>query len=226
MNILRLTLALVLIWGSAQAQDTTRTITVTGHGSAASAPDMATISLGVETDARRADEALSANSALMSDVFETLTQDGIDPSDIQTSNLSLFPQYDNRSSGQGVGIARYVARNMLTIRVRELDSLGGILDRLNEAGANRINAITFGFADPDPLTEIARKKAVADGIARAQLYAEAANVALGPLLTLSDSTSGAMPRPMARAEAMAMDVPIAGGELSLTATVHMVFTID
>lgn len=222
-----LAIYLLVIGGAAVAQENARTLSVTGTGAVAVKPDQATIAVGVETDARRAAEALEVNSALMGQVLAALADAGVADQDVQTTALTLHPQYDNRSSGQGIGIARYVARNMLTIRVRRIDDLGPVLDAVNDAGANAIHSIQFGVSDPEPHRDAARQAAVRDATRKAALLAEAAGVALGPLMVLTEGgATRPQPMAMARAESMAMDVPIAEGEVSLSATVHLVFAIE
>ena len=228
MVLLRLFVVLTLFGTSAVATEL-RTISVTGVGEVSMVPDMATIRAGVQTQDRRADVAIRENSEVMAQVFEQLKRANIAEKDIQTADLSLFPQYDNRSSGQGVGISHYVAQNTLIVRVRDLEALGAILDGINKSGVNRINGISFGMQNSDAAMENARKAAVADAMAKAELYAAAAGVVLGPLQSLTEPGAGSpVPRPMAmaRAESMAMDVPIAQGEVSLSARVHMVFAIE
>ena len=93
------------------------------------------------------------------------------------------------------------------------------------SGANRIDGIGFEIAEAEALLDMARAEAVRDGQARAALYAEAAGVGLGPVISITERGGGA-PRPMmARAE-MAMDMPVAEGRLSLGASVEMVFGIE
>lgn len=217
----------VLIGSPALAQDV-RTLSVSGLGEVSAAPDMATIRAGVETRERRADDALRENSTLMGQVFDTLSRQGIAPADMQTSGLGLFPQFDNRSNGQGRGIAQYVAQNTLTVRVRDLDSLGAILDAINQAGINQLQGISFGMSDNSDLLNAARIAAVEDARAKAELYATAAGVTLGDLISLSEPGTTPSPRPMAmaRAESMAMDVPITAGELAISARVTLIYALD
>lgn len=226
MVLLRWILILFMMATPGLAEES-RTIAVTGVGTVSATPDMVTIRAGVQTEDRRAAQALRDNSALVADVLKTLARFDVAPRDIQTTNLSLYPQYDNRSKGQGVGISHYVAQNIVTIRLRDIPRLGAILDAINEEGVNRIENISFGFQDDSALMTAARQSAVKDGLARAELYAGAAGVALGPLLSLNEAGASA-PRPigMARAESMAMDVPVAEGELAVRAQVNMVFGIE
>ena len=116
---------------------------------------------------------------------------------------------------------------MVTIRVRRLDELGAILDQVARDGANSFNGLQFGIAEPGPLRDAARRKAVEDAMARAALLAAAAGVSLGPVLSITDAPAGG-PRPVMADMAFARSaeaLPVAAGELSLGASVSMVFAI-
>jgi uncharacterized protein len=202
-------------------------ITVTGTGTVEAVPDIATLSIGVTTQGETAAEALTANSTALDAVMARLTAAGIEARDMQTSNLSLNPNwtgYDS-SSVAGQTIAGYVASNMLTIRVRALDGLGAVLDAAVADGANTLNGVTFGLADPEPALNEARQEAVADARARAELLAAAAGVKLGRVLSISEGSAPMDPVPMFRAEASAAPVPVAGGELGLSANVTILYQI-
>jgi uncharacterized protein len=110
------------------------------------------------------------------------------------------------------------------VRVRDLAALGTILDAAVTDGANTLNALTFGLADPAPATDAARTEAVADARARAELLAAAAGVSLGPVLAITEGGTGADPAPMFR-EASMSPVPVMGGEMGISAYVSMTFAI-
>ena len=203
-------------------------ITVTGEGRMAAIPDMATIHVGVSEEAPTAAEALGQMSRRGESILAQLTEAGLEARDIQTSGLTLRPLYNSRSDSFSEEITGFVAETRFTVRVRDLPALGGILDEVvREAGANRLQSVEFALSDPGPARDEARRDAVADGQARAALYAEAAGVALGPLLSLDERTSGGMPIPIMEARMMdaASFVPIAEGEIVIDAQVTMVFAI-
>jgi len=220
---------MVITPGILSAQSSLRQLTLTGKGSVFVAPDMATVSLGVSSLNKKASDAMRANSAAMGKVFNRLKAAGIEPRDIQTSQLSLNPRW-SRSSNNNTPprIIGYQATNTVTVRVRKLDQVGGVLDALTQVGANRINSISFGIQTPRPHQDEARRRAVKDARAKADLYAKAAGVELGRIISISENSTRVQPRPIARMEmaAMAADaVPVAGGELSLHASVTLVFEI-
>lgn len=207
---------------AAPAAETSPTLTVTGRGEVAAVPDMATITLGVTSQAKTAGDAMDKTSAATAVVLKTLQTAGIDARDMQTSDLSLDPVWSN---GAGTGGARriegFTARNTLRVRVRELDRLGAVLDDVLRVGANTFRGLSFGLQEPEPLADRAREKAVTDAHRKAALIAEAAGVALGPVLSITEG-SGAVPAPVMM-EAARAPMPVAAGEVSLSATVTMVF---
>lgn len=204
-------------------------ITVTGEGEAVVQPDLATINLGVTTQAPTAADAMAQNSTSQTAVMEALTAAGIEPRDVQTSGLQLTPmmQYGENQPPKVTG---YQAQNIVTIRVRDLAALGSTLDTIVTAGANEINGITFSRDDADAVQDEARRDAVADAQHRAEVMAEAAGLTLGPVLGMRDAVFSAQPMPeMGMMRAMdasaAKQVPIAGGELAMTAQIEMRFAL-
>jgi len=200
-------------------------IVVTGTGTVEAAPDMATLSIGVTTQGESAAAALAANSAAVEAVMARLSAAGIEARDMQTSNLSLYPNWHS-SDSLAPSITSYVASNQLTIRVRQLDGLGAVLDAAVTDGANTLNGLTFGLADPEPVLDEARKEAVAAARARAELLATAAGVTLGRIVSISEGIDRSDPSPMYRAEVSAAPVPVAAGELGLSANVTIQFEIS
>jgi len=199
-------------------------ITVTGEGRVEAAPDRASFTAGVQSEAVRAEEAFGATAAAMRAVFEALAAAGIAPEDMQTSQLGVDALWADEGGGGQPRVRGYAASNLVTVRVREIPRLGAVIDAVAEAGANRIYGVAFEIASPQAAIDEARRRAVADAQARAELYAGAAGVTLGQVLSIRE-TGGDAPGPMfARAE-MAMDTPIAAGVSILTARVEIVYAI-
>ncbi|MEO1733453.1 MAG: SIMPL domain-containing protein, partial [Pseudomonadota bacterium] len=124
-------------------------------------------------------------------------------------------------------ITGFQASNTLIVRIRDLGGLGAMMDAVLQDGANDFRGLSFGMADPGPHVDAARSDAVADAMRKAQLMAAAAGLRLGPVLSISEGGSG-QPRPMMMemAAARASDaMPVAPGEVSLSATVSMVFAL-
>ncbi len=212
----------------AAAQDTPRQITVTGMAQVEAVPDLATVSVGVTTRAETAAAALAANSEAMQAVMTGLDESGIAPRDRQTSQLNLNPIYDDDRSGDGgvPVVTAYQADNTVTVRVHEIARLGPTIDALTKAGANRLYGIGFEVSEPREALDGARRKAVADAHARAELYAEAAGVTLGPVISLREDDGGGPTPYFAKAEAASAAPPIAEGTVTLTAEVVIVYAIE
>ena len=225
LSSLLLTASLALPFAAPAFAEGAGQITVTGSATLDVAPDIATISLGVTTNGDTAAAAMAANNAVLAGVLARLRAAGIAERDLQTSNLSLNPNWVGYDSGSVPTIANYTASNILTVRVRALDSLGAVLDAAITDGANTLNGLTFGLAEPRPTEDAARAAAVADAIARARLFAEAAGTGLGPIVSISESGAMVEPMPMFRTDSFAGAVPVAGGEVGISAAVTMVFEI-
>jgi uncharacterized protein len=212
----------------ADAREAPRTITVAGHGEVSATPDVARVALGVEADGETAEAALGAASERLAEILAALDAAGITPSDRQTVSLGLYPIYAaDESNRRPETVDGYRAQSMLSVKSADIGSVGALIDTLAGAGANRIDAISFELSEPDGPTAEARRGAVADAIARAQLYAGAAGVGLGPILSISESGTGQPgPNPLyARAAEMAAAVPIEQGSITVGADVLVVFGI-
>ncbi|WP_299785680.1 SIMPL domain-containing protein [uncultured Marivita sp.] len=217
----------VLVGISPLWAETTGQITVTGEGSVFAVPDMAVITMGASAEAETAKEAMDQTSDITTAILDRLTEAGVAERDMQTSDLSLSPLWSNRSSSENrPSIDGYQASNRVTVRVRDLESLGTILDAVLTDGANELGGLEFTLSDPEPLMNDARIKAVADARARAKLLADAAGVELGALISLSE-TGARAPRPEMLSMARASDsvVPVAQGEAELRASVTLVYEI-
>lgn len=226
----RLVLTLFLLApGLAAAQETPqRTLVVTGSAQVSAPPDVATISAGVETAAESAAEAMAANAAAMAQVIAALEAAGLDPADYQTTGFDVSEIWDDGGSPDGRRrVTGYRVSNALTIRARDVAGVGALIDGLGAAGANRFHSLVFSIDDPTPLIDAARRDAVAEARRKAALYADAAGVALGPVLSLREGGRGFEPGPFAapRAEA-AMDMPIAAGSVELGAEVEIVYGLE
>ncbi|MDG1375482.1 MAG: SIMPL domain-containing protein [Yoonia sp.] len=200
-------------------------ITVTGEGAISVVPDMARITLGVVQQADTAADAMDAMSEAMRGVLAQLNDAGVDPKHIQTGNLRLDQMYDNSSVGQ-TKLTGYAAYADVQVQVYELDKLGAILDAAVRDGANHMNGLQFDVADRAPAMTAARQAAVADARAKAEVYTEAAGVALGPILLMSETGANVGPIPMMAEMAFdsgARALPVSAGEMTIAANVTMVW---
>ncbi len=204
------------------------TLNLTAEGEVKAAPDNATITVGVQTKAATAAQAMAGNAAQMNQVLTALRQAGIADRDIQTSNISLSAQYAYAPNTQP-RLTGYQAANDVTIRVVDLKRLGASLDAVVTAGANQINGISFGLKDPAAAEDAARRAAVAALRAKADLYAQATGYHVARLVNLSEG-GGYAPAPMramnfARNSVGAEPTPVSAGELTVRINVTGVYEL-
>jgi uncharacterized protein YggE len=202
---------------------------VSATGEVSRVPDVAIISAGVMTRSASATAAISENAARMERVREALKRAGIADRDIQTSNISLNPEYRYQEN-QPPQLTGYTASNTVNVRFRDIRNTGRILDALVAQGANQINGPNLTIDKPDAALDEARTKAVAAGRARAELYARALGMRVVRLLSVSESGGYSVPQPMVmmRAErgGVAADTKIDPGEQQVQVTVAMSFELQ
>lgn len=201
------------------------TISVTGHGEVAVVPDMATLNIGVTSSGDTAAAALAANNEALGAVIGRLIGAKVSDRDMQSSNLSLNPNWVMTADGLGQEIKGYVASNQLTVRIRDLASVGAVLDAAVQDGANTLNGLSFGLADDADEQDAAKKAAVADALARAKLLAEAAGAKLGPIVSITEGGGYMPPMPMASFKADAASVPVLAGEIGVVADVTITWEL-
>jgi len=221
---------LLLLAGPAHANDDDdglRTVTVSGEGTAAARPDMAEVTAGVVDQAESARAAMTAANAQVAALISSLQGFGIADRDIETSRLNLQPVYPRQPRDQNTPPApvAFRAENSVTVRLRDIDRIGDLLDLMLAGEVNRINGIRFAIAEPAALLDRARREAMADARRRAALYAEEAGAGLGRVLAIQESTA-LPPRPMMRAAMAAEAAPaIAPGESEVRAVISVTFAL-
>jgi uncharacterized protein YggE len=201
-------------------------ISVTGEAHISVPPDLAQIDAGVTSEAKTAREASDANNAAMGKVLLALKGAGIDEKDTQTSRLSLQPENSIPKQGAASTIIGYRASNRVTIRLRDVTKVAGVIDTLVSAGANELGGINFMVSQASKLLDNAREQAVADARRKAEIYAKAAGVTLGPPISISE---GGVAQPVFRTKMAlpmaAAPAQIAQGEETLSITVGMTWAI-
>jgi len=200
-------------------------ISVTGEATVSVPPDRAQVEAGVTSDAKTAREASEANNAAMGKLLLALKAANIDQKDVQTSWLSLQPQYTPNRAGPAA-VAGYRASNRVTVRLHDVTKVAGIIDTLVGAGATDIGGINFMVSQASKLLDDARTEAVADARRKAEIYARATGVTLGAPLSVSE---GGAPMPLFKgrmaASQMAAPAAVAPGEETLAVTVNVSWAI-
>jgi len=205
------------------------TLTLAGDGTAEAKPELAIVQVGVAVTGKIAKDALAENSRLLTAALNAAKEAGVEPRDLQTSGLSLRPDIVRADKWPNREVVGYQVNNLVTMRVRDISKLGGLLDKLVVLGINDIRSISFSVESPAPLIEQARTAAIKDVMQKAQKFAEAANVKIVRVLELSENGIDApSPGPLAMARAASAprpDVPVEAGEISYRARVSATFEI-
>jgi hypothetical protein len=204
------------------------TLNLAAQGETKAAPDMAAIGLGITAEASTAAQALSDNAARMTRMLAALKGAGIAAKDIRTSGLNLNAQYAYEQ-GQPPRLTGYQATNQVSVTVHDLARLGAAVDATVAAGANQVNGITFGLADPTAAENAAREAAVRALQAKAELYGRATGYRIARLVSLSEGGASEGPRPpvpmMAMARAQKTATPVAPGELDIRIDIAGVYEL-
>ena len=216
----------------AQASGSQTGIWVTGEGSVDLNPDLALLNVGVEVEAATVSEARGGAATAMAAVIAAVKNRGLTDADIQTSSFNIWPRYDYIDGKQT--LAGYRVANSVTVKIRDLNAAGDIIDDVADAGgdATRIDGINFTVEDPMPYLADLREAAVRNAQEKAQHYADLIGASLGDLVYLTEAGGGAPPVPVARAELAFADsaarakTSVSGGELTLRLSVQAAFAIE
>jgi uncharacterized protein YggE len=215
---------------STDSDQTVRSINVSGVGRVKAAPDVADISLGVIIRDQEAGGASQQAAEAMEAVVTALLGMSIAEADIQTTSLSLNPVYDWESETPEV--TGWEANNMVNVTIRDIESVGDVVDTATAAGANSINGISFRIEDPTEAEAEARSAAVADAQAKADQLAADAGVEINGIVAITES-GGWQPEPLYVDREMAMGgemdtmamTPVLPGEIELSVSVIIQFEI-
>jgi len=236
-TVLGILLSVLLIIGlmampAMAAEDPVPSINVNATGSFSVAPDQALISLAVVTNDTTAQIAGEKNAKLTNSVIEALISKGIRRDTIQTSNFSVWPEYnynnENKDKPQIIG---YSARNQIQVSTKELTRVGTIIDTAIAAGANQVENIQFTKEDTAPAMQEALVKACVLARSKAQTIASALGLKLGKVLMINES-GGYYEEPMRNLKssgmggAMADMTPIEPGQIKITSSVSISYAIE
>ena len=216
-------------------------IWVTGTGQVSMEPDLVILNLGVESMANTVADANSSAADAMDAIMSSLTENGVEERDIQTHNFNVRPQYEwieieeNGRRSNRRELVGYEVTNSLTARIRDLESVGNVIDEVIAAGgdATRFDGIRFTVEDTSEVMSQLREKAVTDAMEKAQQIADVAGVTLGSLGYITDSSVRTQSvDPYQRRAGFALEAvesaatSISGGELEVSLTVHAAFSIQ
>lgn len=175
----------------AQAQSETAatvpgTITVVGEGKVSIEPDIARVQIGIEVMMPSVKEASDANKERLEAVLAALEEQGVAEADIQTSGFNVYAERFGPNGPLPDDQVNYRVSNNVSVTVRNLETLGALLDAAIEAGANNIYGVEFSLDDTDVIASEARASAVADAQAKAEELAELTGTTVGSVVSISE----------------------------------------
>lgn len=234
-RFLAVALAATLPLAAVEAQDAPLPLAMTGTrldiaatGEVTRAPDLATISAGVVTQAGSASKAMADNAQRMTATVAALRKAGIADRDIRTAALRLTPQY-RYADNQPPVLTGYEASNQVSVKFRDIAKAGSILDSLVAAGANQIDGPNFSVDRPESALDEARTQALATAKARAELYAKAAGLRVKRIVRIGEAGGVEPPvRPMMMMAARAKQdsTPVQPGEETLAISLQVTFELE
>jgi len=229
--ILAIALLAPLAARAAEAPSAGTLLQVSAQGEVHRVPDVAQVGVGVVTEAADAKAALAANATQMERVIAAVRKAGIADKDVQTTGVSLQPQYQYVEN-QPLKLSGYQANNRVSVKVRDVSKVGDVLDAFVAQGANQIDGPSFTLDDPDSALDEARRVALAKARARAAMYAKSLGLKIGRIVSIDETGAGFQPpQPMmmmAKA-GMAQDsaqTPVMPGEQSHGITLNVVFELE
>ncbi len=208
------------------------TLSITGKGETTTIPDSAYINIAVESTADTASGAVKNNAEKTNKVMEAIKA-GLGKDDkVSTAGYSLSPVYEYNNETKKSEFRGYRAANRIMVETTNLNDLGKLIDSVAQAGSNRIDSLTFDTTERESYKKRALTMAVEDAKATAETVAKAAGVRIVKILSITPSSDFPMPiyrdhefrGKMALAEAS--PTPIEPGELTVNASVNMVFEIE
>lgn len=224
-----LALAIILsacsVAGAGRAQ---RTISVTGTGTARLTPDIAVVTLGVQTQDEQVAKAVQDNNVRAFRVTDAVKAAGVAAADIQTSDFSVYSQAVFDPQGNATGEVFYVVSNTLTFTLRDISKLGDLLQVALESGANTVQNVSYSVADPSEALDKARLEAIQDAHDQAAQLASATGAELGPIFTLNEYSPvpGLLyPAPSFGKGGGGDGVPTSPGSLEYQVQMYIVYTL-
>jgi len=201
-------------------------LSVSGAGEVFAKPDIAVVSLGIQSEAKTVVGAQQQANQAMSSVMSALLNNGIAGADIQTTNFSIQPVWNYAENGQRT-LEGYQVSNMVTVTIRDVNSAGIVIDAVTAVGGDltRVDNISFTVSNPKQYNDQARELAINDAKYKAQQIASLAGVSLGRIIYISESEGG-IPTPVYLEQAIAVGTPISPGQLEVSVSVQMVYALQ
>lgn len=203
-----------------------RQVTVVGAGEVQGSPDTLTIDVGIEFVAPDVATAMNQTNERQHFLIDALTEAGVDETDINTTQVSLQPQYTSEP-GVPAAITAYRATNAIRVKIRELDSASEALALIISTGgdATRLNAVNYTIENDSQLVRDARARAFNDAKDRAEQYAQLSGLKLGNVISVSEAPDTDQPSPRPAQRAMNVDVPLEPGQQTVTFSVTAVWEL-
>ena len=184
-------------------------ILVTGSATIQSSPDLATLRVGVQSFDKNVEKAVNDNNTKIESIILNLGNKGLTEKDMETDQFNISPQREYRNNNPPI-VVGYNVSNILTVKIRNLESLGEIMQVAVGSGANTINGLSFSIEDPNPLRQKARGLAMEDALSRAEILADASGVEVGKPISIQELSYGG---PVVKSE------NLAGAELAMDARI-------
>ncbi len=198
-------------------------ITVTGTGMATGTPNQLVVSMGIQVSSGSVSAALDAANQAVSQVTSALAGQGVAAADIQTSGLSIYPNYQSSSPAP----VSYQVTESLTATLNEISAAGTQIEDAVRAGGNAItvDGVSLNLTDDGPLFAAARASAMRDARAKAEQFARAAGQPLGQVLSITPvaSSSPQVFAPDSAVSAGSAAVPISPGSQQVSVSVTVVY---
>lgn len=178
-----------------KSADVRNTITIEGEGKVRGIPDIATVDLGFSVESKEVRDAQKENAVTMNKLISGLKLLGVQGEDMQTTNYSIYPQYDYLKDG-GQKLRGYTVTQNVTVKIRDLGKVSDVLYQAGVLGLNQVGGIAFTMDEPEALRQHARVKALQSAQKKAGELAKIAGVRLGRVVSFSENASGGYPVPM------------------------------
>ena len=207
-------------------------ITISATGEVYAAPDIAALTLGIQTDGKDVKNITQENTETMNKIIDGVKSLGLEAKDIQTTQYSVSPQY-NWTQDKGQVLKGYRITQNIDLKIRDFDKIGDILSVATENGANIVSDLRFSIEDEEKAKTQARDKAIAAAKAKAQTIAHQAGIKLGDIINVYEDyyyapvqySSAKVMNDMASSESAREIAQVESGEQQVQITINLVYEI-